>query len=180
MKLLSCVRLSATPWAVAYQAPLSMGFSRQGYWSGLPFPSPGIFPTQGLNLGLSHCRQTLYRLSHQGSCPNNITAFHKKAWEYLQEYKNISTQEGEIHNDWHPIKKDYKTCRKTQFILKWKINHSKSTENYYRYKKQYICKLGQLLKVYYICIIRNWKHEIFKDIMTKNIPNLMKTSNIQI
>ena len=30
-----------TPWIIAYQAPLSMGFSRQGYWSGLPFPSPG-------------------------------------------------------------------------------------------------------------------------------------------
>ena len=34
------------PWTVAYQAPLSMGFSRKGYWSGLPFPSPGVFPTQ--------------------------------------------------------------------------------------------------------------------------------------
>ena len=34
----------ATPWAVAPQAPLSMGFSRQGYWSGLPFPSPGDLP----------------------------------------------------------------------------------------------------------------------------------------
>ena len=44
-------------WTVAYQAPLSMGFSRQGYWSRLPFPSPGIFPTQGLNPGLLHCRQ---------------------------------------------------------------------------------------------------------------------------
>ena len=33
----------------------------------MPFPSPGIFPNQGLNLGLPHCRQTLYRLSHQGS-----------------------------------------------------------------------------------------------------------------
>ena len=33
----SCVRLFATPWTVAYQAPLSMGFSRQQYWSGLPF-----------------------------------------------------------------------------------------------------------------------------------------------
>ena len=42
-----------------------MGFSRQEYWSGLPFPSPGNFPTQGLNIGLPHCRQTLYRLSHQ-------------------------------------------------------------------------------------------------------------------
>ena len=37
---LSCVRLFATPWTIAYQAPPSMGFSRQGYWSELPFPSP--------------------------------------------------------------------------------------------------------------------------------------------
>ena len=37
---LSCVRLLATPWTAAYQAPLSMGFSRQEYWSGLPLPSP--------------------------------------------------------------------------------------------------------------------------------------------
>ena len=36
-----CVRLFATPWTVARQAPLSMGFSRQEFWSGLPFPSPG-------------------------------------------------------------------------------------------------------------------------------------------
>ena len=39
VKLLSCVGPFGTPWIVAYQAPLSMGFSRQGYWSGLPFPS---------------------------------------------------------------------------------------------------------------------------------------------
>ena len=50
-----------------HQAPPSMGFSRQEYWSGLPFPSPRNFPTQGLNPGLPHCRQTLYCLSHQGS-----------------------------------------------------------------------------------------------------------------
>ena len=40
---LSRVRLSATPWTVARQAPLSMGFSRQEYWSGLPCPPPGNF-----------------------------------------------------------------------------------------------------------------------------------------
>ena len=62
----SCVWVSATPWTVAHQAPLSMGFSRQEYWSGLPFPSLGIFLTQGLNLGLPHCKETLYQLSHQG------------------------------------------------------------------------------------------------------------------
>ena len=40
VKSLSRVRLLATPWTAAYQAPLSMGFSRQEYWSGLPLPSP--------------------------------------------------------------------------------------------------------------------------------------------
>ena len=40
VKLLSHVRLFTTPWTAAYQAPRSMGFSRQEYWSGLPFPSP--------------------------------------------------------------------------------------------------------------------------------------------
>ena len=48
MKSLSHVRLFATPWNVAYQAPLSMGFSRQEYWSGLPFPSPGDLPNPGI------------------------------------------------------------------------------------------------------------------------------------
>ena len=40
-----------TPWAVASQAPLSVGFSRQGYWSGLPFPSPGDLPNPGIKPG---------------------------------------------------------------------------------------------------------------------------------
>ena len=40
-----------TPWTVAYQAPLSMGFSRQEYWSGLPFPSPGDLPDPGIEPG---------------------------------------------------------------------------------------------------------------------------------
>ena len=38
----------ATPWTLAYQAPLSMGFSRQEYWSGFPFPSPGDLPDPGI------------------------------------------------------------------------------------------------------------------------------------
>jgi len=57
-----------TPWAVALQALLSMEFSRQEYWSGLPCPpSQGIFPTQRSNPGLPPCRWILYRLSHQAS-----------------------------------------------------------------------------------------------------------------
>ena len=63
----SHVQLFETPWTVAYQAPLSMGFSRKECWSGLPFPSPGDLPNPGIEPGLPHCRQTLYRLSHEGS-----------------------------------------------------------------------------------------------------------------
>ena len=56
-----------SPWTVAYQASPSLGLSRQGYWSGLPFPSPGDLLTQESNLGFLHFRQMLYSLSHQGS-----------------------------------------------------------------------------------------------------------------
>ena len=45
---LSHVQLFATPWTVAYYAPPSMGFSRQEYWSGLPFPSPEDLPDPGV------------------------------------------------------------------------------------------------------------------------------------
>ena len=59
VKSLSHIRLLATPWTIAYQAPPSMGFSRQEYWSGVPLPSPGVFPTQGSNPGLLNFRQML-------------------------------------------------------------------------------------------------------------------------
>ena len=61
----SCLTLT-NPWTVAHQAPLSMGFSWQEYWSGLPFPSP-IFPSHGSNPGLLHCGQIFYCLIHQRS-----------------------------------------------------------------------------------------------------------------
>ena len=44
----SHVRLFATPWTVAHHAPLPMGFSRQEYWSGFPFPAPGDLPDPGI------------------------------------------------------------------------------------------------------------------------------------
>ena len=60
---LSPVQLFVTLWTVACQVPLSMGFSRQEYWSGLPLSSPGVL----LDPCLLHCRQIFYHLSHQGS-----------------------------------------------------------------------------------------------------------------
>ena len=67
VKLLSHVRLFATPWTVAYQASPSMGFFRQEYWIGLPFPSSGDPPDPGLKSGSPGLQVKLYRLSHQGS-----------------------------------------------------------------------------------------------------------------
>ena len=58
--MLSRVSLFATPWTVARQAPLSMEFSRQEHWGGIPFPTPGIFLTQGLSLHLLTGMQVLY------------------------------------------------------------------------------------------------------------------------
>ena len=58
----------------------STEFSRPEYWSGQPFPSPGIFPTQGSNPGLPHCRGILYQLSHKGSiyiCNNSSSYISK-------------------------------------------------------------------------------------------------------
>ena len=46
--MLSCVRFFTTPWTVAHKAPLSMGFSRQEYWSGLPFPPSEDLPEPGI------------------------------------------------------------------------------------------------------------------------------------
>ena len=51
VKSLSRVRLFETPWTAAHQGPLSMGFSRQEYWSGVPFPSPGDLPDPGIKPG---------------------------------------------------------------------------------------------------------------------------------
>ena len=66
----NCAWIFATPWTVAHQVPLSMGFSRQEYWNGLPCLSPGVFPTQGSNLHLLcllHCSRIFHPLSQLGS-----------------------------------------------------------------------------------------------------------------
>ena len=67
VKSLSRVRLFATPWTVAHQAPPSMDSLGKSTGVGCHFLLQEIFPIQGLDLGLPHCRQTLCHLSHQGS-----------------------------------------------------------------------------------------------------------------
>ena len=67
MCVCSILSNSVTPWTAACHPPLSMEFSRQEYWSGLPFPTPGDLPTQGLNLRLLHWQADSLSLSHLGS-----------------------------------------------------------------------------------------------------------------
>ena len=64
--LQSCLTLMI-PWTVAHQVPLSMGFSRQEYWNGMPFPSPGDLPDPGIEPGSSSLQTDFSPLSHQGS-----------------------------------------------------------------------------------------------------------------
>ena len=75
----------ATSWTVARTPPLSMEFSRQEYWSGLPFPSSGIFLTQELNQGLLHCRQILYWLSYK-----RMYCVWTKTWLYRLKIQSSS------------------------------------------------------------------------------------------
>ena len=97
--VVSRVRLFATPWTVAYQAPLSMGFSRQEYWTGLPFPSPGDVPDPGIkpeslhllywqvnSLPLHHLRSFIHQYSTGLNCVSvgrTITQLlEKNEWEH--------------------------------------------------------------------------------------------------
>ena len=71
VKSLSRVRLSATPWTVAHQAPPSTGFSRQEYWSGLSFSSPGDLPDPGIEPGPPASQADDLPTSYEGTAGTN-------------------------------------------------------------------------------------------------------------
>ena len=87
----SRVRLLATPWTAAYQAPPSMGFSRQEYWSGVPLPSPDTHPGSDQIQSRGRCMEkSVWGLGHLGStggsCANSIT-LSKSLWPQLPPCK---------------------------------------------------------------------------------------------
>ena len=71
VKAFSRVQLFVTPWTVTYQAPLSMGFSRQEYWSGLPFPSPGDLPDAGIEPGSPALQENSLSFEPPGKSSHN-------------------------------------------------------------------------------------------------------------
>ena len=80
MLSLSVVFNSATPWTVARQAPLSMEFSRQEYWSGFPFPSPGDLSTPGIEPGSPALAGTFSTAEPPGKPHDQCTL--NTAWEF--------------------------------------------------------------------------------------------------
>ena len=68
----SCLTL-VTPWTVTHQAPLSMGFPSKNAGVGCHFLLQGIFPTQGSNRGLRHCRQIVYRQDYNNALNRHFT-----------------------------------------------------------------------------------------------------------
>ena len=81
VKSLSHVQLFATPWTVAYQDPLSVGFSKQEYWSGFLFPSPGDPPNPEENPGFpgdSDGKMSVYKAEDPGSIPGSGSSLEKE------------------------------------------------------------------------------------------------------
>ena len=81
VKSLSHVRLFVTPWTIAYQAPPSMGFSRQECWSGLPFPSPGDLPDPGIEPGSPTLQAGTLPPEPPGRSNNN--SYSSNNWEII-------------------------------------------------------------------------------------------------
>ena len=88
----SRVRLFATPWTVAYQAPPSMGFFRQEYWSGLPFPSPGDLPYPGIKPGYPAFQADALTSEPPGKPKNNNSRLYLALGNPGYDIKKINIQ----------------------------------------------------------------------------------------
>ena len=129
--LLTCGRLFATPWTVPYQASLSVGFSREAHWSGLPFPFSGIFLTQSSNLRLLPWQEDPLPLSHLGrsvklhysvDCKNqtklaqvlNITQFWKPKAELLSAWMDTKRRRDLETVEWRTGQKEQPLIQEQQ------------------------------------------------------------------
>ena len=142
---LSRVRRFATPWTVAHQAPLSMVFFRQEYWSGFPCPPPGIFPTQGSN-------QCLLHLLHwqAGSLPPAPLSYTVLVYGVLVSHRHLTNPPRLGTGSWLPLPFTYMRCTVMQNTwAKYMTNGSNSKEIYQiclsRQSKPWMYKLIQLV-----------------------------------
>ena len=131
--MLSYVQLFVTPWTVAHQAPLSAGFAKQDYWSGLPFPPPGNLPDprNWTCVSCSSCsgRWILYHLSHLGSSTYNwhfLNIYLTKA-EYTVFSSTLGTSILDCILDHNTI---LKQCKRTEtsLVVQWLRFHASTVE----------------------------------------------------
>ena len=123
-QLLSRVRLFATPWTAALQAPLSMGFSRQEYWSGLPCPPPGDRPDPGIEPGSAASQADSLPSEPPGKpelfllpsplppqIPTGLLDWEKLyAFEYTPSYCKIPLHDSSSFSDGFPLASLLKSC----------------------------------------------------------------------
>ena len=103
--VMSDVWLFVTPWTVAYQAPLSMGFSRQEFWSGLPFPSPGDLPDPGIEPWSPSLQAGVLPSEPPGS---PVVCIHRWVHEHrvVCAYSGLLRQPWKCRTFWHSYGKD--------------------------------------------------------------------------
>ena len=99
---------SETPWTIACQAPLSMGFSSQEYWSGLPFPSSGDLPDPWIKPTSPALAGRFLPLSHQGSPDNSLYLLYYVDWTRSAGSSKYTRLLGRIHA-WE--RKGKKSCK---------------------------------------------------------------------
>ena len=109
MKSLSHVRLFATPWTAAYQALPSMGFSRQEYWSGLPFPSPGDLPNPGIEPRSPALQAvTFLWATREAQLINSITQKVTFNFQLCCGFSNTDFSLKDVNSwSWSPLRQDY-------------------------------------------------------------------------
>ena len=120
VKLLSCVRFFVTPWTVACQVPLSMGFHRQEYWNGVPFPSPGNHPNPGIKHSSPEFqadslpseprgKRNCYQTKLGSTCPCSVKSIY---WQWVQ---GAWVQVASVQKAWTPPKAFGDSFLKTQW-----------------------------------------------------------------
>ena len=114
---LGCVWLFATPWTAAHQAPPSMGFSRQEYWSGLPFPSPGDLLDPGIQPRSPALQVDSLPLSHQGSPRSTNQATNKAISETQKRWNEFLTS---AVKQWTPYSSTVPTIKISAYnFIQW-------------------------------------------------------------
>ena len=142
MKLLSHVRLFATAWTVAYQAPPSVGFSRQEYWSGLPFLSPGDLPNPGIEPGSPTLQTDALPSELPGKLKMKVTSPSRVTWRPTRpsrtntqkrcpfHYRGLECKSRKSRNTWSnrqiwPWNMEWSRAKTNRALPRERTGHSK-------------------------------------------------------